>query len=69
MPFRFLRAFLNQEKTVQQIADSYPVRAAAKTAVRAWWISRHKINNLEATKRLGIFKKVFNDEYQKALKK
>ncbi|CAJ0576192.1 unnamed protein product, partial [Mesorhabditis spiculigera] len=69
MPLRFLRTFLNQEKTIREIADSRPVRLAARATVRAWILGRHKLETSETTKRFKIFKNTVNEEYTRALKK
>ncbi|CAD5215970.1 unnamed protein product [Bursaphelenchus okinawaensis] len=71
MPHRFIRQFLNNEKVIQQMADSYPMRRAAKFAVSSAYQIRHKLENgglMDGIMaRTSNFKRLFQEEYKKKL--
>ncbi|EFP06117.1 hypothetical protein GCK72_011628 [Caenorhabditis remanei] len=69
MPFRIFRTFLNNERTIQQLSDSTPIRLAAKAIVRGMAKVEEKVEKVEIGKKLEKFKSIYEEEYQKALKK
>ncbi|CAI2349642.1 unnamed protein product [Caenorhabditis sp. 36 PRJEB53466] len=69
MPFRLFRTLLNNEKTIQQLAESAPIRVAAKAIVRGMRQVEEKVEKIEVGKKLDKFKAIYEEEYQKALKK
>ncbi|CCD73056.1 ATP synthase subunit epsilon [Caenorhabditis elegans] len=69
MPFRLFRTFLNNEKTIQQLSESVPVRLAAKAIVRGMKQVEEKVEKIDVGKKLNRLKSLYEEEYQKALKK
>ncbi|CAO4368557.1 unnamed protein product [Caenorhabditis nigoni] len=69
MPFRLFRTFLNNEKTIQQLSESVPVRLAAKAIVRGMKQIESKVDKLDVGKKIDKFKAIYEEEYQKAIKK
>ncbi|CAI5444049.1 unnamed protein product [Caenorhabditis angaria] len=69
MVFRIFRQLFNNEKTIQQLSESLPIRTTAKAIVRGLKIAEEKAENLELGRKITKFKANFDEEYQKALKK
>lgn len=69
MPFRLFRTFLNNERTIQQLSESAPVRLAAKAIVRGIKQVESKVEKIDVGKKFDKFKSIYEEEYQKALKK
>ncbi|CAP30864.1 Protein CBG11709 [Caenorhabditis briggsae] len=69
MPFRLFRTFLNNEKTIQQLSESVPVRLAAKAIVRGMKQVESRVDKLDVGKKIDKFKAIYEEEYQKAIKK
>uniref|UniRef100_A0A914Y6M0 Uncharacterized protein n=1 Tax=Panagrolaimus superbus TaxID=310955 RepID=A0A914Y6M0_9BILA len=68
MPHRFIRFFLNNEKVVQQMADSTLMRQAARLFVSGLFRTRSAIEDSTISRRIGIFSNTFKDEFKKQLK-
>uniref|UniRef100_A0A0N5A2H4 N-acetyltransferase n=1 Tax=Parastrongyloides trichosuri TaxID=131310 RepID=A0A0N5A2H4_PARTI len=73
MVFNFIRAFLNQEKVIRELSNSYPIRIAARFLVRAGFRAKDAIGNSTTTKdllkRKDIFIDTFKEEFKKGMKK
>ncbi|KAE9416036.1 hypothetical protein Angca_001396 [Angiostrongylus cantonensis] len=69
MVFRFIRALLNDERVIQQLSESAPIRAIAKTIVRGRKTLEERVEKMEVPSQIDRFKKIFKEEYQKSLKK
>lgn len=78
MPWRIIGQVLNNEQVIQkvtlfhsgsplQLAESAPIRAAAKVIVRGASSVEEKITSLQFEQKARRFSKVFKEEYQKAL--
>lgn len=64
MVFRFLiRILANNEQLVQKLSDSYPMRKAAQIVVRAFFQSKHIIEDV------GLDKKLSPEEFRVAMRK
>ncbi|VDM59857.1 unnamed protein product [Angiostrongylus costaricensis] len=69
MVFRFIRALLNDERVIQQLSESAPIRSIAKTIVRGRKTLEERVEKMEVPSQIDRFKKIFKEEYQKSLKK
>ncbi|ETN80018.1 hypothetical protein RB195_010132 [Necator americanus] len=69
MVFRFIRTLLNNEKVIQQLSESPPIRLLARAIVRGGKSVEDKIQKLNMTSRIEAFLKMYQEEYKKALKK
>ncbi|VDP47667.1 unnamed protein product [Heligmosomoides polygyrus] len=69
MVFRFLRSLLSNERVIQQLADSAPIRAIARAMVRGGKSIQSKLDSTDVASRLEKFTKLYHEEYRKALKK
>ncbi|RCN43837.1 hypothetical protein ANCCAN_10165 [Ancylostoma caninum] len=69
MVFRFIRTLLNNERVIQQLSESAPIRALARAIVRGGKTVEDKIQKLDVSSRIETFTKVYQEEYKKALKK
>ncbi|KAJ1359630.1 hypothetical protein KIN20_018404 [Parelaphostrongylus tenuis] len=69
MVFRFLRALLNDERFIQQLSESAPIRALAKTIVRGGKTLEERVEKMAVSSQIDRFTKTFKEEYQKSLKK
>ncbi|CAD5221939.1 unnamed protein product [Bursaphelenchus xylophilus] len=71
MPYRIFRRILNDERVIQQMADSWPMRRAAKLAVTSTFQLRHKIESSGLMDgllaRTSNFRRLFQEEYKKRL--
>ncbi|VDL63395.1 unnamed protein product [Nippostrongylus brasiliensis] len=69
MVFRFLRSLLNDERVIQQLSESAPIRALARTIVRGGKTVQDKLSNTDMASKVEQITKLYKEEYQKALKK
>ncbi|VDM66503.1 unnamed protein product [Strongylus vulgaris] len=69
MVFRFIRALLNNEKVIQELSESAPIRALARAIVRGGKSLEDKVQKLDVGSRVEALKKIYEEEYKKALKK
>nr|CDJ97764.1 Glycolipid transfer protein domain containing protein [Haemonchus contortus] len=69
MVFRFLRTLLNDERVIQQLSESAPIRALARAVIRGGKTVQDKLGHTDAASRIEKFMKLYQEEYQKALKK
>uniref|UniRef100_A0A7E4V1Z7 TetR_C_7 domain-containing protein n=1 Tax=Panagrellus redivivus TaxID=6233 RepID=A0A7E4V1Z7_PANRE len=68
MPHRFIRQFLNNERIIQQMADSSLMRQAARLFVSGLFRARGAIEDSTVSRRLSVFSNTFKDEFKKGLK-
>uniref|UniRef100_A0A0K0ELT2 N-acetyltransferase n=1 Tax=Strongyloides stercoralis TaxID=6248 RepID=A0A0K0ELT2_STRER len=72
MIFNFIRAYLNQEKVIKTLSNSYPIRMTARLIVRNGFKVMDTINDLTLRKniiqRKNIFLKTFKEEFKKNMK-
>ncbi|KIH66630.1 hypothetical protein ANCDUO_03044 [Ancylostoma duodenale] len=69
MVFRFIRTLLNNERVIQQLSESAPIRALARAIVRGGKTIEDKVQKLDVSSRIETFTKMYQEEYKKALKK
>ncbi|EYB98122.1 hypothetical protein Y032_0134g1866 [Ancylostoma ceylanicum] len=69
MVFRFIRTLLNNERVIQQLSKSAPIRALARAIVRGGKTVEDKVQKLDVSSRIETFTKMYQEEYKKALKK
>ncbi|CEF68108.1 Hypothetical protein SRAE_2000276600 [Strongyloides ratti] len=69
MIFNFIRAFLNQEKVIKELSNSYPIRMTARLIVRAGFKAKDAVNNSEVGKDIIRRKDVFFDTFKEEFKK
>ncbi|KAI6177290.1 hypothetical protein M3Y97_00890700 [Aphelenchoides bicaudatus] len=72
MPHRILRQLLNDPRVIQQMADSWPMRRAAKFTVQTYHKALHRFESTDTGRRLlpgriSSFMQRFRNEYRKAL--
>jgi len=66
MPLRFLlRYFANNEKLIDRIAESYPVRRAAQLTIYLFHRSKAIMEDTDAKQKALKFKNRFADELKK----
>ncbi|CAJ0597506.1 unnamed protein product [Cylicocyclus nassatus] len=69
MVFRFIRALLNNERVIQELSESAPIRALARAIVRGTKSVEGKVQKLDIGAKAEALKKIYEEEYKKALKK
>ncbi|CAI4230558.1 unnamed protein product [Auanema sp. JU1783] len=68
MVWRIVRQVLNNEKVIQELSETAPMKAAAKAIVRGAATAEQKIRSLNLDKKVEKYTKIYKEEYQKALK-
>lgn len=69
MVYRLVRNLLNNEKVIQELSESAPIRGAARLIVRSAATVGEKISNVKIGSRLQKISQIYKEEYKKAIDK
>jgi len=70
MVFRFLFRYLaNNEKLIERLANSYPIKRAAQLSVYLFHRSKVAVEDAKAQEKLSKFKDTFSNELKKEWEK
>uniref|UniRef100_A0A1I7XA79 DUF3486 family protein n=1 Tax=Heterorhabditis bacteriophora TaxID=37862 RepID=A0A1I7XA79_HETBA len=69
MVVRILRSILNNEKVIQELAESAPIRAVARLIVRTAKTAEERVTGMKIGSKMDKLARTYQEEYKKALKK